>query len=160
MGTRYINVGRDVRPVSIEVVRLDPAAVLPTQAHEWDAGYDLYSTSAKTILAPGDRSGFGTGLSVHIPEGYVGYIKPRSGLAVRHGIDVLGGVIDSGYRGEVKVLLLNTGKVDADIAHGERIAQLVVQPVSRVEFHDITDEGAALAESARGDGGFGSTGSN
>ena len=130
-------------------------AVIPTQARKWDAGYDLYSTSAKTILAPGDRSSFGTGIAVAIPEGYVGYIKPRSGLAARHGIDVLGGVIDAGYRGEVKVLLVNTGKVDADIAHGERIAQLVIQPVASVEFIEVE----ALEESERGTGGFGSTGS-
>jgi dUTP pyrophosphatase len=142
--------------IGVPIKRLSEAAVIPAQATQGDAGYDLYSTSAKTILAPGDRSGFNTGIAVAIPEGYVGYIKPRSGLAARHGIDVLGGVIDSGYRGEIKVLLLNTGKVDADIAHGERIAQLVIQPVASVVFGDID----ALEESERGDGGFGSTGAN
>lgn len=141
--------------ITVPLALLNEYAQMPTQAHKGDAGYDLYSTSGKTILAPGDRSPFGTGVAVAIPEGYVGYIKPRSGLAARHGIQVLGGVIDAGYRGEIKVLLLNTGRVDADIAHGERIAQLVIQPVASVEFA-VTE----LDESGRGAGGFGSTGTH
>ena len=141
--------------IKVPLALLAPEAKVPLRANRSDAGYDLFSTSAKTILAPGDRSPFGTGIAVAIPEGYVGYIKPRSGLAARHGIQVLGGVIDSGYRGEIKVLLLNTGRVDADIAHGERIAQLVIQPVASVEFAV-----ELLADSERGTGGFGSTGTH
>jgi dUTP pyrophosphatase len=144
--------------ITVPVTTLNPSAVIPSQATKGDAGYDLYSTSGKTILAPGDRSSFGTGIAVAIPEGYVGYIKPRSGLAAGHGIDVLGGVIDSGYRGEIKVLLLNTGKADADIAHGERIAQLVIQPVASAKFTWVTAD--ELSASERGTGGFGSTGTH
>lgn len=144
--------------IETPIARIDAGAVVPAQATKADAGYDLYSTSAKTIIAPGDRASFNTGIAVAIPEGYVGYVKPRSGLAANYGIDVLAGVIDSGYRGEIKVLLLNTGRVDADIAYGERIAQLVVQPVASVTFTEVATA-ADLPSSDRGEGGFGSTGS-
>lgn len=129
-------------------------ATLPTQARRGDAGYDL--TSAEPgLVAPGGRHMFGTGIAVAIPEGYVGYIKPRSGLAAKHGIDVLGGVIDAGYRGEIKVILLNTSVHSAFMVHeGDRIAQLVIQPVASATFRKVT----SLPASERAEGGFGSTG--
>lgn len=140
--------------IEVPIALIDVSATVPEQARQWDAGYDLFSTSAKTIIEPGDRAGFNTGVAVAIPDGYVGYVKPRSGLAANYGIDVLAGVIDSGYRGEVRVILLNTGKVPADIGNGDKIAQLVVQPVASVQFTVVE----ALEDSERGDGGFGSTG--
>lgn len=138
-------------PVSVEY-----QARFPSQAKQWDAGYDLASMEERNLEA-GERALFRTGVSVAIPEGYVGYIKPRSGLAVRHGIDVLAGVIDSGYRGEIQVVLLNTDRDnDFYVSAGDRIAQLVIQPVASVDFKDVL----VLPESVRGAGGFGSTGVN
>jgi dUTP pyrophosphatase len=138
-------------PTSVEY-----QAKFPAQARKWDAGYDLSSTE-ETYIGPGERKLVGTGVAVAIPEGYVGYIKPRSGLAVRHGIDILGGVIDSGYRGEVKAILHNTDPVNGfDVYPGDRIAQLVIQPVVSVDFEDVL----TLPDSERGAGGFGSTGVN
>ena len=126
---------------------------LPKQAKQWDAGYDLESLEDYELI-PGERYAFSTGIALAIPEGYAGFIKPRSGLAIRNGIDVLGGVIDSGYRGEVKVILLNTSDDDFTVAPGDRIAQLVIQPVARVEFHQVSE----LPLSDRREAGFGSTG--
>ena len=137
----------------IDIEQLSPNARIPQQGNESDAGYDL-ATIDGVMLNPGERDVFGTGIAVAIPEGYVGYIKPRSGLAVNSGIDVLGGVIDSGYRGEIKVILLNTGDNMFYATPGTRIAQLVVQPVAKVTFNPIT----YLTDSARGANGFGSTG--
>ena len=139
---------------AIEVpVNVESNARVPVQARQGDAGYDLVSMEGYN-LAPGEREPFRTGIAVAIPEGYVGYIKPRSGLAFRHGIDVLGGVIDSGYRGEILVILINHGQTYFTVTPGDRIAQLVIQPVASVEFQHVL----VLPESARGIGGFGSTG--
>lgn len=139
--------------IDIDIKRLDPAAVIPAQAKTSDAGYDLTAINGRW-LDPGERSTFSTGIAVAIPEGYVGYLKPRSGLASRAGIDVLGGVIDAGYRGEIKVILLNTDREAFPINVGERIAQLVIQPVADVLFREVEE----LPVSERADGGFGSTG--
>lgn len=137
-------------PASVEY-----QARFPAQARQGDAGYDLASMEGY-VLEPGEREPFRTGVAVAIPEGYVGYIKPRSGLAFRHGIDVLGGVIDSGYRGEILVILINLGQEDFTVSPGDRIAQLVIQPVMAVDFEDVL----TLPDSVRGGGGFGSTGVN
>lgn len=139
--------------LDIDIKRLDHEANIPTQAKRFDAGYDLCSLENYT-LAPQEREFFRTGIAVAIPEGYVGYIKPRSGLAAKVGIDVLGGVIDSGYRGEIGVILLNTGESHCTIHPGDRIAQLVIQPVMEVAFREVIE----LPESERAFGGFGSTG--
>jgi dUTP pyrophosphatase len=142
--------------MSLRVVRLDPRAVLPSRAHAGDAGLDLYALEAAT-LQPGERTAIGTGIAVEIPEGQAGLVLPRSGLAARHGIALVNapGLIDAGYRGEVKVLLLNTDPTaEFEVAAGDRIAQLVIAAVAAPEVVEVD----ALAESARAEGGFGSTG--
>ena len=142
--------------VTLRFTRLSDAARPPARAHEGDAGYDLHAAEAAT-LGPGERASIGTGIAVEIPDGCAGLVVPRSGLAARHGISVVNGpgLIDAGYRGEVRVLLLNTdGATTFDIEPGDRIAQLVIV---RHEAPELT-EVESLEESARGDGGFGSTG--
>ncbi|HEY5222903.1 MAG TPA: dUTP diphosphatase [Microbacteriaceae bacterium] len=132
------------------------ADVVPSYAHPGDAGADLCSNEA-AVLAPGERKTLGTGLSVALPEGYLAFVVPRSGLAARHGITIVNspGTVDAGYRGEIKVTLLNTDAVESyAVAAGDRIAQLVVMPVSRVRFIPVDE----LPDSARGASGFGSTG--
>ena len=129
---------------------------VPAYAHPGDAGADLVSTEALR-LEPGQRALVGTGVRIALPDGYVAFVVPRSGLATKHGITIVNspGTVDAGYRGEIKATLLNTDSEQAyDIGVGDRIAQLVVMPVSRARFVPVE----ALPESARGDGGFGSTG--
>ena len=126
---------------------------LPRYGSEGAAGADL-TASAEAVLPPGGRSAVPTGIHVEIPPGHVGLVWPRSGLAVRHGIDTLAGVIDSDYRGEIKVVLVNHGTEPVRIAPGDRIAQLLVQRVERAAFVP----GADLASTGRGENGFGSTG--
>lgn len=129
---------------------------VPEYATEGDAGADLRCKEG-FILWPFERQLVGTGVSVAIPEGFVGYIKPRSGLAHKHGIQILGGVIDSGYRGEIKVIMHNTAaQGQVTFAKGDRIAQLVIQSVVRANFIPVE----TLPEAVRGEGGFGSTGHN
>jgi dUTP pyrophosphatase len=123
----------------------------------WAAGFDLCAdVDAPVLLAPGARALVPTGWHVAIPEGYEGQVRPRSGLALRHGVTVLNapGTIDADYRGEVGVILVNHGEAPFEVKHGERIAQLVVAPVARVE----ACVASVLDETARGSGGFGSTG--
>lgn len=134
-------------------VRVEGTGSLPEYATVDAAGADLRASEART-LAPGERAVVPTGLRVEIPAGHVGLVWPRSGLAVRHGIDTLAGVIDSDYRGEVKVVLVNHGAEPFRVEPGDRIAQLLVQRVERVDFA----RAPGLAESARGESGFGSTG--
>ncbi len=132
------------------------ASHVPVYAHPGDAGADLVSTETLT-LAPGQRALVGTGVRIALPDGYVAFVVPRSGLAAKHGITIVNspGTVDAGYRGEIKVSLLNT---DADEAYaitaGDRIAQLIVMPVPRVRFLPVDE----LPDSTRGEGGFGSTG--
>jgi dUTP pyrophosphatase len=142
--------------VTLRVQRLDPAARLPTHAHDGDAGYDLYALEAAD-LAPGARAMVRTGVAVEIPPGHAGLVLPRSGTAARHGIALVNapGLIDAGYRGELKVLLLNTDRAEPfAVAAGDRIAQLIVV---RVETPPV-EEVAALTATQRGEGGFGSSG--
>lgn len=132
------------------------APEVPVYAHPGDAGADLVSTEAVT-LAPGQRALISTGVRIALPDGYVGFVVPRSGLAAKHGITVVNapGTVDAGYRGEIKVSLLNTDRAESyTIAPGDRIAQLIVMPVPAVRFTPVDE----LPGSARGDGGFGSTG--
>jgi dUTP pyrophosphatase len=136
--------------------RLSDDAILPTRAHDGDAGLDLYSVEAATI-EPGKRGSVGTGLAVEIPDGHAGLVLPRSGLAARHGITLPNapGLIDAGYRGELRVLLLNTDRVEPfEVARGDRIAQLLVTAFASTEPVEVTE----LAASARGEAGFGSSG--
>ena len=128
---------------------------MPARAREDDAGLDLYASQAVTI-EPGSRVLVSTGIALAIPPGYAGFVLPRSGLAFRHGITALNtpGLIDAGYRGEVKVLLINHDRAAATIARGDRIAQLVIQRVEPAELVEVDE----LPPSDRGIGGFGSTG--
>ena len=140
----------------LPVRRLDPGLPLPAYAHPGDAGADLCAAE-EVVLPPGGRATVGTGMAVAVPDGYAAFVHPRSGLASRHGITVVNapGTVDAGYRGEVKVVLLNTDRAEPfTVRRGDRIAQLVVQPVTRVRFLDV----AELPGTPRGQGGFGSTG--
>jgi dUTP pyrophosphatase len=141
--------------VEIEVKLLHPAARLPVRAHAGDAGADLCSVEEITI-PPGERRDVGTGLALAIPGGYAGFVQPRSGLAFKHGIMVVNspGLIDAGYRGEVRVSLYNSGSDSFLVKVGERIAQLVVQRVEEPAFVETI----ALPDTVRGQGGFGSSG--
>ena len=141
--------------IDVAVRRLRDEAVLPRQAYAGDAGLDLASCE-RVVLAPGERATVSTGLAVEIPEGYAGFVQPRSGLAARHGLGVVNspGLIDSGYRGEIRVVLLNTdAREPFTVEPGMRIAQLVVAPVATVRLVEV----AELAASSRGDRGFGSS---
>jgi dUTP pyrophosphatase len=132
------------------------APEIPAYAHPGDAGADLVAAEALR-LEPGQRALVGTGVRIALPDGFVGFVVPRSGLATRHGITIVNapGTVDAGYRGELKVTLLNTDAAEPyDIAVGDRIAQLIVMPVSRARFVPVE----SLPDSARGEGGFGSTG--
>jgi dUTP pyrophosphatase len=137
------------------VKRLDPGLPLPTRARGGDAGVDLYAAEP-VRLQPGARATVGTGVAVAIPAGFAGLVTPRSGLAQRHGLGVVNapGVVDSGYRGEIRVILVNHGAEPISLARGERIAQLLVVPVESQGLLEVEE----LPASERGEGGFGSTG--
>jgi dUTP pyrophosphatase len=154
--------------MDLPVRRLSDDATLPTRAHEGDAGLDLYAAEP-AILVPGERISVGTGVAVEIPEGHAGLVLPRSGLAARHGIALVNspGLIDAGYRGEVRVLLLNTDAESAfEVGVGDRIAQLLITPFAEavpVEAAELASSARAGREAAgaspiRGEGGFGSSG--
>ena len=128
----------------------------PEYAHPGDAGADLSAAEALT-LGPGERATIGTGLSIALPNGFVGFVVPRSGLAAKHGITIVNspGTVDAGYRGEIRVTILNTDRsMPYSVAVGDRIAQLIVMPVSRASFVPV----GSLPGSHRGEAGFGSTG--
>lgn len=147
----------DREPLQIEIVRSDPSIAIPVYATAGDAGLDLRASTDLTLACGGGRGLVPTGLSIAIPAGYAGFVQPRSGLALKHGVTCLNtpGLIDSGYRGELKVLLINTDPDnDFEVVRGERIAQLVVQAVANVAFVEVE----TLGTSDRGLGGFGSTG--
>jgi dUTP pyrophosphatase len=140
----------------LPVRRLDPGLPLPAYAHPGDAGADLCAAT-DVVLPPGGRATVGTGIAIAVPDGYAAFVHPRSGLASRHGITLVNapGTVDAGYRGEVKVVLLNTDPAESfTVRRGDRIAQLVVQPVTRARFL----ESDQLPPTPRGDAGFGSTG--
>jgi dUTP pyrophosphatase len=144
--------------MKIKIKKVDPEAIVPTQATKFDAGYDLYSLDYGWIR-PNERRLIHTGISIAIPEGYYGRIAPRSGLAWKDGIDVLAGVIDSSYRGKIGVILYNTNGGDemntVKIEKGQKIAQLIIEKCHEVEW-ELVD---SLDETQRGAGGFGSSGS-
>ena len=143
--------------LEIPVVALDPDLPLPSYARPDDAGLDLMARVDTTVRAGGGRALVPTGVAVAIPVGYAGFLQPRSGLALRHGLTLLNapGLVDAGYRDELKVLLLNTDpSEDFEVRRGERIAQLVVQRVEHVTWRPVT----ALDPSIRGNGAFGHTG--
>jgi dUTP pyrophosphatase len=139
------------------VVRLDPDLPLPSYRRAGDAGADLVAREDAVLAAAGGRALVGTGIAVAIPEGYAGFVQPRSGLALRHGVTCLNtpGLVDAGYRDEVRVLLVNTDpERPYEVRRGDRIAQLVIQRVEQAAFA-VDDD---LPPSGRGQGGFGSTG--
>ena len=141
--------------IEVAVRRLRDDALLPRQAYEGDAGLDL-AACERVELEPGARAVVPTGIAVEIPEGYAGFVQPRSGLAARHGIGIVNapGLIDSGYRGEIRVVLLNTDASEPfTVEHGMRIAQLVIAPVSSVRLVEVEE----LATTERGARGFGSS---
>jgi len=142
--------------VEVLLHRLDPQLPVPGYAHPGDAGADLM-TSIDVTLAPGERRTVPTGLAIALPDGFAGFVHPRSGLAARHGLTIVNapGTVDAGYRGEIRVTLLNTDTSNpVHLRRGDRIAQLVVQPVSRARFVEVDQ----LPGSVRDVGGFGSTG--
>ena len=142
--------------LDIHVVRLDPDLPLPAYAHPGDAGADLLTTVDVT-LRPGERAMVPTGIALALPEGYVALVHPRSGLAAKHGLSIVNapGTIDAGYRGEIKVMLINHDPAEPiELRRGDRIAQVVVQRFEQARFVEVTE----LADSTRGSGGYGSTG--
>jgi len=141
--------------IELPIQRLNADAVVPQRAYTGDAGLDLASCE-RVELGPGERALVGTGLAVAIPEGYAGFVQPRSGLAARHGLTVVNspGLVDSGYRGELRVVLLNTDRTEPFVVEpGMRIAQLVVLPIPELELVEVDE----LPSSARGVRGFGSS---
>jgi dUTP pyrophosphatase len=143
--------------LEVQVRRLDPDVPLPAYARPGDAGCDLVTLVA-VELHPGQRALLPTGIALALPDGYAGFVHPRSGLAAQHGIGIVNapGTIDAGYRGEIKVVLVNHGREVVRIARLDRIAQLVVQRVEQVVWSEV----GALSETQRGDGGYGSTGTS
>jgi len=144
------------REVEVLIKRLDPGLPLPARAHPGDAGVDLYAVS-DAELGPGERTVMPTGIAIALPDGYAAFVHPRSGLGARYGVTLVNapGTIDAGYRGEIRVVLLNTDSRSAvRFRRGDRIAQLVIQRVERPVFFEVT----ALPGTSRGEGGYGSTG--
>jgi dUTP pyrophosphatase len=143
--------------LELAFVRLDPDVPAPAYARDGDAGADLVAREDVVLPAGGGRALVPTGLAVSIPAGYAGFVQPRSGLALKHGVTCLNtpGLIDSGYRGEVLVILVNTDpEAPYEVHRGDRIAQLVVQRVEHVAFTEVDE----LPDTTRGGGGFGHTG--
>jgi dUTP pyrophosphatase len=142
--------------VQLRIRRIDPGLPVPTYAHDGDAGLDLYAAKSVT-LAPGQRSLIPTGIAIELPEGYAGFVQPRSGRALREGLTLVNtpGLIDSHFRGEIQVIAIN---LDTDasltVGYGDKVAQLVVQRVERCTLVELDE----LGETARWEGGFGSTG--
>jgi dUTP pyrophosphatase len=142
--------------LDIQITRLDPDVPVPGYAHPGDAGADL-TTTVDVTLAPGERAMVPTGIAVALPDGYVALVHPRSGLAARHGLSIVNtpGTIDAGYRGEIKVMLINHDPATpVELQRGDRIAQLVIQRYERARFVEVSE----LPASVRGEGGYGSTG--
>lgn len=139
--------------MQINIQKLEQGAIIPTYAHEGDAGMDLCALNEVRIPA-GKRSLVGTGIAMEIPHGYVGLVWDKSGLSNNHGLKTLGGVIDAGYRGEIKVGIINLGETDYTIEAGHKVAQMLIQKVEHPEIAEVSE----LSSTARGHGGFGSTG--
>ncbi|UCD85926.1 MAG: dUTP diphosphatase [Deltaproteobacteria bacterium] len=142
--------------MKIKLKQLDPDLPIPKYAHEDDAGCDLYSR-IDLVLKPGERALMPTGIQLAVPAGYAGFIQPRSGIALSHGISIVNspGIIDSSYRGEIKVILINLDKKNTfRLKRGEKLCQLIIQKVEKADF-EVVEE---LDSTIRGEGGFGSSG--
>lgn len=137
----------------LKIKRLDKTLPLPSYAKESDAALDLRSSIDET-LSPGDYKIIPSGVAVEIPKGYFGNVKDRSGISAKNAVHTLAGVIDSGYRGEIGIVLINLGKKEFKIEKGDRIAQLIIQPVLQPNILEVEE----LSDSERKDGGFGSSG--
>lgn len=140
-------------PLPLKIKRFRKDAKIPQYAHMGDAGLDLYAVEDVT-LAPNGRAGVPTGIAMEIPEGHVGLIWDKSGLSIKHGLKTLGGVVDSGYRGEVLVGIMNLSDTAYTIHKGEKVAQMIIQKKENIEVEEVSE----LSDTARGEGGFGSTG--
>ena len=138
----------------IKIQKINDSAKVPNYAHRGDAGLDFYSAEENYVLKPGERKGFSTGIKMEIPDGSVGLIWDKSGLAAKQGIKIMAGVIDSTYRGEVIVMLINLGSKDYLVEKNTKIAQMLIQKIEQAEIEVVED----LNITKRGDGGFGSTG--
>ncbi len=138
----------------LEVKKLDPRAKLPSYVHPGDAGLDFFALEDCVVPAGRRLTDIRTGISIAIPQGYVGLFWDKSGLAARHGLKVMAGVIDSGYRGELLLTLFNTSDHDHHFKAGDKVMQLLIQPVEHAEVMEVQE----LSDTARGAGGFGSTG--
>ncbi|MFH1682767.1 MAG: dUTP diphosphatase [Candidatus Woesearchaeota archaeon] len=139
--------------MTIKIKKLNEDAIIPRYANPGDAGMDFYSNE-NVLINPGERKLVSTGISMAIPEGYVGLIWDKSGIASKHGMKTMAGVIDSSYRGEIKILLHNLNIEEYKIEKGNKIAQMLIQPVEQKEIIEVDE----LSETERGAGGFGSTG--
>ncbi len=139
--------------LQVQVKKLQSDAMLPSYAYPWDAGMDVYAVE-DTLVRKGKRTTVPTGIAMELPDGYVSLVWDKSGIAFKAGITTIGGVIDAGYRGEYLVGVVNLGDKDYLFKKGEKVAQVLIQPVARVEIC----EAASLKDSPRGDRGFGSTG--
>lgn len=139
--------------MKLKIKKLNPEAKLPCYAKSGDAGMDIFVAEDVTVN-PGQSIGIKSGLAFEVPEGYVGLLWDKSGLSIKHGIKILGGVLDSGFRGEVIVGVINLGKESYTFEKGHKLTQMLIQPVERVEIEEVE----ILSESERGSGGLGSTG--
>lgn len=139
--------------MKLNIKKLDPAAIVPTYAHPGDAGMDIYAFS-RTVLKPGIVIDVDTRISMEIPDGYVGLIWDKSGLAVKYSLKVMGGVIDAGYRGEIRVGIINLGPAEYVLEAGHKVAQILVQKIEHPTIEVVTE----LSDTSRGHGRFGSTG--
>lgn len=139
--------------MELKIKKVHPDAKIPTYAHHGDAGFDLYAIESVAVPV-GARVLVGTGIAIEIPDGYVGLIWDKSGLAMNHGLKNLGGVIDAGYRGEIKAGVVNLSNEDYTITAGHKVAQMLIQKIEHADIKEV----AELSDSTRGHGGFGSTG--
>jgi dUTP pyrophosphatase len=137
----------------LKIKKLRADAVLPTYAHVGDAGLDMY-TCESVVVAPKERAALPTGIAMEIPEGYVGMIWDKSGIAIKNGLKILGGVVDSPYRGEIMVGIINLSKEPYVFEKGHKMAQMIIQKKENVVVEQVED----LSDTTRGEGGFGSTG--
>ena len=141
--------------MKIRFKKLDPNVEAPKYFYENDVAFDIKNNDPDYMLKPGENKMFGTGLTLEVPPGYVQNIRDRSGLAAKHAIHTMAGIIDPGYRGELKVVLINLGKEAFNVEKGMRIAQMLIHKVEHVEFEEATE---LTDNTHRGDGGFGSSG--
>ena len=141
--------------LQLKIKKIHSDAVIPKYAHEGDAGFDLVSVE-NCLISPGNKIIVSTGLKMEIPKGFFGSIRDRSGLAAKKAIHVLAGVIDSHYRGEIKIVLINLGNENFEINKGDRIAQMIIQPCENCNIEEVQN----IDETERGESGFGSTGIN